>query len=369
MWLILLLGCEVKYPPETESFQPEISYVVFSDTLYLNSDVLYTIKVKVEDPQGIEDIEKVEMRISDMDSTEILYTDTLNDDGLTGDVIPSDGEYFSVIPTDFTENEGMFLLHIHAVDLSGNSAEPSQDTLWVLDGEANVPPVIADPRVPDTLDTESIKNAFFAITAHDPQGPTDIDSVYAWFYPPLKSSPVFKATLRDDGREGDVTAGDGVYSFERDLSSVLGSSGINLVRFQAVDKKGEKSEPIVCEMIVTIPNSPPSLSNLTAPDTLSRNISQSSLLSVEVTDPQGPGDIDIVFFNSFLPDGSASQGNPHRMYDNGESGDAIPDDGIYSLKINIDSSVNLGDYRFEFMARDNSKAMSDTLIHIISIVD
>jgi len=369
MWLILLLGCEVKYPPEPESVQPEISYVIFPDTLYLNSDVLYTIKVKVEDPQGIEDISKVEMRISDMDSTEILYTDTLNDDGLIGDVIPSDGEYFSVIPTDFTDNEGVFLLQVDAVDLAGNSAEPVQDTIYVFDGEANLPPVICDSQVPDTLDTESIKNAFFAISVHDPQGLTDIDSVYAWFYPPLKPSPIFKATLRDDGREGDVTAGDGVFSFKRDLSSVLGSSGVNLVRFQAVDKKGEKSEPVVCEMFVSIPNSPPSLSNLTAPDTLSRNISQSSLLSVQVNDPQGAGDIDIVFFNSFLPDGSASQGNPHRMYDNGESGDVTPDDGIYSLGINIDSSVSLGDYRFEFMARDNSKAMSDTLIHIISIVD
>jgi len=366
---MLLLGCEVKYPPEFESVQPEISWVVFPDTIYLNSDVLYTIKVKVEDPQGIEDISTVEMRVSDMDSAEILYSDTLKDQGSAGDVIPADGEYFSFIPTDFTANEGIFWLHIGAVDLSGNTADPVQDTLWVLDGEANTPPVITEPRVPDTLDTESIKNAFFAITVHDPQGFTDIDSVYIWFYPPLKPSPVFKATLRDDGREGDVTAGDGVFSFKRDLSSVLGSSGINLVRFQAVDKREAESEPIVCSMVVIIPNAPPVLSHLTAPDTLSRNTSQSSLLSVKVIDPQGPGDIDIVFFNSFLPDGSASQGNPHRMYDNGESGDAIPDDGIYSLGINIDSSVNLGNYRFEFMARDNSKAMSDTLTHIITIVD
>ncbi|MFO7891583.1 MAG: hypothetical protein R6V04_14740 [bacterium] len=367
--LLVLFGCEIKYPPESEYVTPEISYLVFSDTLYLNSDALYPVKVKVEDPQGTEDIDVVDMRITDLDSTEIFYADTLKDNGSAGDVIPADGEYYSVIPTDFTDNEGIFLLHLQAVDISGNSAIPVQDTLMVIEGEFNLPPVISDPQLPDSLDSKSIQNVFFSITADDPQGLADIDSVYLWIYPPLKSAPVFKGRLKDDGTGGDVTAGDRIFSLRQDLSQILGSSGINLVRFQAVDKKGEKSEPIVCEIFITIPNAPPSLSNLTAPDTLSRNTSQSSLLSVEVCDPQGPGDINIVFFNSFRPDGTASLSNPVLMNDNGDNGDITPDDGVYSCGISINSSVLLGNWRFEFMARDNAQAMSDTLIHIMTIVN
>ena len=92
-------------------------------------------------------------------------------------------------------------------------------------------------------------------------------------------------------------------------------------------------------------------------------------LSVKVNDPQGLGDIDIVYFNAFRPDGSASQSNPVVMNDDGEMGDLTPDDGIYSMGISIDASARLGNWRFEFMARDNAQAMSDTLIHIITIVE
>lgn len=369
MSLFLLFGCEIKYPPESESVVPEISCLVFSDTIYLNADLFYSIKVKVEDPQGREDINVVEMKITDMDSTEIFIIDTLKDNGSAGDVIPADGEYYSVIPSDFTDNANMFLLHITAVDIAGNYAAPVQDTLTVLDGEFNLPPVISNPNLPDSLDSETIKDVFFSVNADDPQGWEDIDSVFVWIYPPFKPSPAYKGKLKDNGREGDCILGDGIFSLRENFYQILGSTGINVVRFQAVDKKGEKSDPIICEMFIFIPNEPPSLSNLTAPDTLCRNISQTSFLSVEVTDPQGPGDIDVVFFNSFRPDGSASQSNPVLMNDNGENGDIIPDDGVYSLGISIDSSVRLGDWRFEFMARDNAKAMSDTLIHIITIVN
>ncbi len=369
IFLIVLSGCEIKYPPNVDSVMSVISNLVIPDTLYLNSDTPSPIKVKVTDPQGREDISLVKFTISDMDRNEIFYSDTLEDNGLYGDVIAQDGEYYSNIPSNFTNIEGVYMLTINAKDFSGNNAVPLQDTLWIVKGEANLPPVICNPLLPDSLDSESIKNAFFSITAVDPQGLTDIDSVFLLIYPPLKSSPVYKCKLGDDGVEGDLMAGDSIFSIRQDLSQELGSSGINLVRFQAVDKREEKSNPVVKEMVISLSNEPPTLSNLTAPDILSRNNTQASLLSVEVTDPQGASDIDIVFFNSFLPDGSASQGNPHLMYDNGENGDVTSNDGIFSLIINITPSVDLGDYKFEFMARDNSKAMSDTLKHIITIVD
>ena len=366
---IILCGCEVKYPPETESTPPEIQTLIISDILYLDSDIEYPLKVKVEDPQGREDIYLVTMTMSTIDFTQIFYTDTLKDDGLNGDVIPADGEYYSVITTYFTDNAGAYLLTINAVDFSGNNADPRQDTLQIVEGEANLPPTISNPQLPDSLDVETIKDAFFSIQADDPQGLTDIDSVFLWLYPPFKPSPIFRGKLKDDGTSGDVTDGDGIFSLRGDFSQVLGSSGINLIRFQAVDKSGETSEAIVREMFIAVPNAPPTLSNLTAPDTLSRNTSLSSLLSVKVNDPQGLGDIDIVYFNAFRPDGSASQSNPVVMNDDGEMGDLTPDDGIYSMGISIDASARLGNWRFEFMARDNAQAMSDTLIHIITIVE
>jgi hypothetical protein len=116
----------------------------------------------------------------------------------------------------------------------------------------------------------------------------------------------------------------------------------------------------------------PVVSNLVAPDTVSLNtgLTTDINLSIQVADSNGLNDIDIVFFNSFLPNGNASSNNPFIMFDDGkpEHGDAVAGDGIYSLIVSLPpTGVTKGTYRWEFQARDRGKKTSNIIIHNIVV--
>lgn len=370
IFFISYLGCNIKYPPDNEAVLPEISEIIIPHTVYLDSDVRYPVDVKVTDLQGNQNISAVKFILTEDKMNQIVYSDTMHDDGLNGDIIINDNTYHTNIPHDFTDKAGYYIVNISISDFLGDTLFfACCDTIFAVKGVINTPPSISNPVIPDTLNMETIKDVIFSVKADDPDGQADIDSVFIWIYPPFKASPCYTKKLTDNGLSGDTAPGDSIYTFRADMSSILGSAGVNTVRFQAVDKGGAESAPLVEYFYIDVSNLPPLIGNLTAPDTLSRHNTQSSLLSVEVEDPQGPGDIDIVFFNSFLPDGTAGSGNPHLMFDDGSNGDKIVNDGIFSITIYMSSSVNLGNYRFEFIARDNSQAMSDTLQHIITVVD
>jgi hypothetical protein len=97
-----------------------------------------------------------------------------------------------------------------------------------------------------------------------------------------------------------------------------------------------------------------------------------AVLSVSVSDNEGPDDVREVFFNSFLPpDNRPSSGNPFIMADNGNTavnGDETANDGVYSLIIGLPSSVSTGDYTFVFEAVDNSDAHSNQITHVITVI-
>jgi hypothetical protein len=57
------------------------------------------------------------------------------------------------------------------------------------------------------------------------------------------------------------------------------------------------------------------------------------------------------------------------MYDDGTEGDEQADDGLYSREVWITPDVDTGLYRFDFLAEDYAGEMSDTLSHIITVVE
>jgi len=73
-------------------------------------------------------------------------------------------------------------------------------------------------------------------------------------------------------------------------------------------------------------NIAPVLSNLVAPDTAVVGVDTTIFISMDAHDDNGLNDIDVVFFNSFLPDGTPSSGNPFIMFDDGTNGDLVPGD-------------------------------------------
>jgi hypothetical protein len=50
------------------------------------------------------------------------------------------------------------------------------------------------------------------------------------------------------------------------------------------------------------------------------------------------------------------------------SGDEVPGDGRFSRILSIDSTARLGDQVFLFRASDRSGALSDSLLHTITVL-
>jgi hypothetical protein len=211
--------------------------------------------------------------------------------------------------------------------------------------------------------TAGIKSVYFNIIA--PDGET------------LNSSPV---ALLDDGNDalhGDLTKGDNTFSNKYPFSQSF-LNGKYTVQYYIINSN-DKSILVAEHSFIynnNIADIAPIVSNLIAPDTVSQLDTSIVPINVSIaaSDSNGAKDIQIVFFNSFLPDGTPSQQNPIIMYDDGDSnhGDAISGDGIYSTIVKLPSKatippVPLGTFRWEFQARDREKKTSNIIIHYIVI--
>ena len=208
---------------------------------------------------------------------------------------------------------------------------------------------------------QSIKSIYFNINAPDGEL--------------LNPSPV---PLFDDGNvslHGDVTAGDNTFSNKYPFSQsyLNGKYTIQYFIVNSNDKIVLAAEHSF-NYNNNIADIPPVVSNLLAPDTVSQLDTSIVPINVSIaaSDSNGSKDIQIVFFNSFLPNGNPSSQNPIIMYDDGTHGDAIAGDGIYTATVqlppkNSSTPVPLGTFRWEFQAQDREKKTSNIIIHNIVI--
>lgn len=178
--------------------------------------------------------------------------------------------------------------------------------------------------------------------------------------------------LRDDGIEPDLTANDSVFTAA--VRFEITRSDVSTLQMEVwpEDRSHNRGTGWLIPVRITRSNQAPLLSDLVAPDTMRiEGQTKSFVLQVKATDPDGPADIRRVFFNSFRPDGTPSSGNPFEMFDDGNansSGDSRAGDGIYSLRVILPATATPGRYRFEFQAVDRSSAVSNTLIHFITVI-
>ena len=188
----------------------------------------------------------------------------------------------------------------------------------------------------------------------------------------LNSSPV---PLYNDGNvvlHGDTAKGDNTFSNKYPFSQSF-LNGKYTIQYYLINSNNNTE--LVAEHNFIYNNNhadaAPVVSNLVAPDTVSLNSGATTdiNLSIQVADSNGLNDINIVFFNSFKPNGDPATGNPFLMYDDGNilHGDAVAGDGIYSLIISLPSGTNKGTYRWEFQARDRGKKTSNIIIHNIVV--
>lgn len=179
--------------------------------------------------------------------------------------------------------------------------------------------------------------------------------------------------LYDNGlaEYGDNTANDNKFANKFPLSSYY-PVGTYSIRYYVTDNSNH--EKLIAQSSFVYDNGQnnvaPVISNLTAPGSVTIGSDTTFIfLSIDVFDQNGLNDIDIVFFNSFIPpNGLPSSSNPIRMFDDGTNGDQVPNDGTYSRVVILPpTGVTLGTYRWEFQSKDRGGLLSNIIIHNVEI--
>jgi hypothetical protein len=184
-------------------------------------------------------------------------------------------------------------------------------------------------------------------------------------YKPGASVPFFRQSWNLDPLASDTVQFSVPLSFQIKRNDV----GLLSLEFSLQTNTGELSNTRTQSLLITRNNIKPYLKDIIAPDTISRPVSGTFLLifSVSAEDSDGYSDLKEVFFKRISP---TETGN-FSLFDDGDrliSGDEVPGDGRFSRILSIDSTARLGDQIFLFLASDRSGAISDSLLHTITIV-
>jgi hypothetical protein len=268
--------------------------------------------------------------------------------------------------------EGSYRFIAQATDRANQKSNELAATYYALPGIINQAPIISKNQIPDSVFVDQIVPFFISIKAYDPDSSDFISSVTYQILGPAITQLAEEGNLNDSGANGDDLAGDGIYSIETTTAFANWKFGEYHLIVQAYDSRQKQSESIYVILPWAKKNigQAPKIVTVSAPDTIQIPASgdKTFTLAARATDPDDNRDIKEVIFNSFKPDGSGSTSNPFKMYDDGTSGDAVPNDYIYSLQIFITSQNSPGNYRFEFLAKDYSDLISDKMIHIITVI-
>jgi hypothetical protein len=242
---------------------------------------------------------------------------------------------------------------------------------------SGVPPFIRLALVrPDSISLKTISptggkytvTTTVQLSCTDPQGPQDIASAGADVYYPYGTDIITKATLADDGKAPDSTAGDHMYTGTVQFTITQTQAGPFRIRFHVMDALGLESNVVDRTLIVDRANQPPVLANLVAPDSIRIPSPRDTLvlMTVKATDPDGAQDIREVFFKSL---DSSDPNAKYFLLDNGNAanGDAVDGDGIYSIIIILRDSATRKSYRFSFQAIDAFGETSAAILHTLTV--
>ncbi len=247
----------------------------------------------------------------------------------------------------------------------------------VVDFSQNTPRVLTAAIQPsavnldlDTVNVVRLSNGDFqittavSVTATDADGAQDIPVVSYTFYKPGSSDISTSGTFSQSSRSADTA----IYSSTLMFVTKRTDAGIYIVEFQVNDNAGLLSNANRLSFAVNRNNSRPMISNVSAPDTVVRPATGSTVLplSVAASDSDGYGDLTEVFFKQLSPTASG----PIFLYDSGNltlHGDSLLGDGRFSVLVQIDSSNSLGTRYLVFLAKDRFGAFSDSSFRNLTI--
>ncbi|MBL7995853.1 hypothetical protein JNM05_10835 [bacterium] len=236
-WLFLSCGGveenPFNKPPEILSIQAP-SFVSANDTIFVKTydfenDSL-TLKASVSTAAG--------------NSVGTAFSKLFTDDGLAGDYLAHDYIFTGIVNRSaLSAQVTSQFKFVFTVSEKGKNPGTPQSVI-ISQNPANAhPPVISNLIAPDTVNTSLVTEFLITVAVSDIEGLSDILSVTR------KTPSGLVLNLHDNGSNGDVSAGDGIYS---ELVSVNPPppNGSYLFTFQATDRLGLKSNSIQKTIVI-----------------------------------------------------------------------------------------------------------------------
>ena len=230
-------------------------------------------------------------------------------------------------------------------------------------------PNIEEIKMRDKWNSASSMLSKVELKVTDPQGFSNISGVFMEVKSQSNNQVVFSDSLYDDGafshsQDGDVIAGDGIFSNRFSSVQILSGAGDGdyTFSFQSFDKDDHISSWFE-QTVLFGPNARPEIVNVLAADTLfSGTIGQ--IFEVSVTDIDGIDDITRVYFES-QKDGSQTQIFEMDLFNTGnfnDHGDLFADDSIYTMKLDSTFAAGkMGQYTFHFYAEDSFNELNSNV--------
>ncbi len=216
---------------------------------------------------------------------------------------------------------------------------------------------------PDSLQKGSPDTSYIYVSVRDPQGLTDIDSVYFVVIRPDGSSNGYRFYLLDNGLAGDSTAGDGIYTIGIQAPSTANQTGDYTFRFRAFDRVGNDS-PELTKVVTAYEWPGPVISRVNIgffPNGIDHLLTAARLFDID-----GLTDIDSVWSSLYF-DSTDFMGT-YLLNDAGIAGDSVSGDGRYSREIPAaGGDFAAGRYLLRLSAVDlegNPARDVDTIIYI-----
>jgi len=209
-----------------------------------------------------------------------------------------------------------------------------------------------------------------------------LDSVMVLWYGTQVNSLPDRVSLNNAGIEGDIIAGDKIYSrrisnTQLTLDNPIDSSATGLVYMNV--QAYYKGNQIALEDSFQLGNIRPIIVQVTFPDTMTRPPDPYILvdtIKVEIFDANGVSDIQTCYMMFQKPDLSYSNnGNPILLYDDGIINqnmflwDEFAADGIFSRLITIGSDNPIGIYNAYFYAKDFFGEDAEVVIKTVVVIE
>lgn len=197
---------------------------------------------RVTHPSGLSTVATVRFSLVDGSNQESISSGVLLDNGASPDQRSGDSLYSVSVSFQLPRSKaGTFYVEISAQDPLSYRSNEAHLPFQLL--RLNHPPVLSNLQAPDTVRPAQVTTFLITVQAVDPDGLSDIRSV-------TRSTSVGNVyNLNDSGTNGDVAAGDGIFT-ETVSVNPPPPNGAYDFNFQATDRSNVQSNIIVRRIVI-----------------------------------------------------------------------------------------------------------------------